>query len=136
MILNVVHIRSLLAEVLVMIKQKLTEVAVDAITDHLKEKLEWLKQFDLDQDGRKDVDQIVEIVVRCGQLMKESIDNTNFAQIAAGLDQIMSGASLIRKSLDQEKLTAMSKEVSEGWQKLGHLGQLSIQYAKDHPKQK
>ncbi len=118
------------------IKQKLTEVAVDAVTDYLKTKLEWLKQFDLDQDGRKDVDQITEILVRCGQLLKESIDHTNFAQIAAGLDQIISGAALIRKSVDQEKLSEMSREVSAGWNKLGHLTQLSIQYVKDHPSKK
>jgi hypothetical protein len=47
MISLAIHRRGRLAEVLVMIiKQKLTEVAVDAITDYLKEKLEWLKQFD------------------------------------------------------------------------------------------
>ncbi|MBY0548989.1 MAG: hypothetical protein K2W95_17080 [Candidatus Obscuribacterales bacterium] len=119
-----------------MIKQKLTEVAVDAITDYVKEKIEWLKKFDLDQDGRKDVDQIIEIVVRCGQLTKESIDHTNFAQIAAGLDQIMTGASLIKSSVDQEKLAAMSKELGAAWHKLGHLAQLSIQYAKDNPQSK
>ena len=119
-----------------MIKQKLTEVAVDAMTDYLKEKLTWLKKFDLDQDGRKDVDQITEIIVRCGQLTKEAIDHTNFAQIAAGLDQIMSGATLIKQSVDQEKLAAMSKEVAAGWTTLGHLAQLSIQYAKDNPAKK
>lgn len=118
-----------------MLKQKLTEVAVDAVTDYVKEKIQWLKQFDLDQDGRKDVDQIVEIVMRCGQLMKESIDHTNFAQIAAGLDQIMTGASLIKQSVDQEKLSAMSKELGAAWRTLGHLSQLTIQYVKDNPKQ-
>lgn len=119
-----------------MIKQKLTEVAVDAFTDYLKERLEWLKQFDLDQDGKKDVDQIIEILARCGHLTKQSIDNTNFSQIAAGLDQIISGVGLIRKSLDQEKLTEMAKEVSQGWQTVGHLAQLSIEYAKENPKKK
>jgi hypothetical protein len=68
--------------------------------------------------------------------MKESIDHTNFAQIAAGLDQIMNGTSLIRKSVDQEKLSAMSQALSEGWHKLGRLAQLSIQYAKDNPGKK
>lgn len=116
-----------------MFKQKLTEVAVDAITDYLKQRIEWLKQFDLDQDGQKDVDQIIAIVVRCGQLMKESIDHTNFAQIAEGLDQIMNGATLIKNSVDKEKLGAMSKELGAGWKTLGHLTQLSIQYAKDNP---
>jgi hypothetical protein len=116
-----------------MFKQKLTEVAVDAIADYLKEKLEWLKKFDLDQDGRKDVDQVMEIVGRCAELTKEAIDHTNFAQIAAGLDQIMKGAELIRNSVDQDKLAAMSREVGVGWTTLGNLAQLSIQYVKDHP---
>lgn len=116
-----------------MIKQKLTAVAVDAVTDYLREKLEALKKLDLDHDGHKDVDQVMEIVGRIGLLSKEAIDHTNFAQIASGLDQIMKGAELIRNSVDKDKIGAMTKEIGFAWTTLGHLAQLSIQYAKDHP---
>ncbi len=114
-----------------MIKKKLTEVAVDAFTEYVKERITWLKQFDLDKDGQKDVDQIIEIVVKCGSLCKDALGTTNFPQIATGLEQIIGGVTLIRDSLDKEKLAEMGKELSIGCNKLGELAQLSIQYAKE-----
>ena len=48
-----------------MFRKKLTEVAVESVTEYLEEKLEYLKTLDLDKDGQKDVDQITEIVKRC-----------------------------------------------------------------------
>ncbi len=116
-----------------MIKRALTEVAVDAFTDYLKEKLEKVKQLDLDQDGTKDVDQLAEIVARLGLHFKDALTTTNFSQIATGLDQIIAGVELVRNSLDKEKLGALTKEVSLGLTKIGELTRLSIQYVKEHP---
>lgn len=113
-----------------MIKKKLTEVAVDAFTEYIKERVSWLRQFDLDKDGQKDVDQIIDIVMRCGAILKDSLSSTNFPQIATGLEQIISGVTLIRDSLDKDKLAEMGKELSTGANKIGELAQLSIQYAK------
>lgn len=113
------------------IKRKLTEVAVDAFTDYLKEKLDYLKQFDLDQDGVKDVDQLMTILSRCGALAKEAVKTTNFPQIAAGLDQIISGAALIGGAVEKEKLGAVTRELAQGLAKAGELARLSIEYVKN-----
>lgn len=119
-----------------MFKRKLAEVAVDTVTDYLQEQFEKLKQFDLDQDGQKDVDQIVEILGRCGSKAKETLSSTNVQGIAAGLDQIMKGMSLIQKSFDQEKVMALVKEVSAASTKLTELTQLTLEYVKDQEQSK
>lgn len=113
------------------IKRKLTEVAVDAFAEYLQEKLEKLKEFDLDKDGRKDVDQVAAIVKRCSSLAKDAIATTDFSQIAAGLELIINGATAIRNSIDREKLTALSREAASGMSKVGELAQLTIQYVKE-----
>lgn len=109
-----------------MFKKKLTEVAVDSLTDYLKERLEQLKQLDLDKDGVKDVDQIIAILHRGGNALKDCLDSTDFPKIAAGLESIMNGALMIRDSMDAEKLQALGSELKQGATKLAELSQLGI----------
>jgi hypothetical protein len=112
-------------------KRKLTEVAVDSFTEYLQERFEKLKQLDIDQDGHKDVDQVIEILGRCAVKVKETIDTTNFANIAAGLEQIFQGAAIIGSSLDKQKLTELGVEIVDASKKLTALGELTIQYVKE-----
>lgn len=107
-------------------KRKLTEVAVDSFTDYLKEKFELLKQVDLDQDGQKDVDQIVEIVNRAGLALKDALDSTDFSKMATGLEQITGGVALIKSSFDAVKVQAVAHEIKVGTAKLVELGNLGI----------
>jgi len=116
------------------IKRKLTEVAVDSVTEYLQEKFHALRQFDLDQDGQKDVDQIVEILGRCGARAKETLAATDATAIAAGLEQIIAGVTLIQKSFDQKKVGDLLKELSTASAKITELTQLSIAYVKAHGK--
>lgn len=112
-------------------KKKLTEVAVDSFTEYLQERLAKLRELDLDQDGRKDIDQIIEILQRCGDKAKTALQSTDFPKVAAGLESILDGMAMIRTSCDQEKLGAFFNEVSQASVKLGELGQLSVKYVKD-----
>lgn len=114
-----------------MFKRKLTEVAVDALTEYLNEKIAALKELDLDKDGRKDVEQLSEIIARCGLIIKDVLSTTDFSKIGAGLEQIINGTTMIRSALNKEQLAVLTKELSEGATKIGELAQLSIQYAKD-----
>ena len=114
-----------------LIKRRLTEVAVDSLTDYLKERFAKLKELDLDQDGQKDIDQIIEVVNRCGQAVKSTLESTNFADMASGFDQIITGMSLIKNSFDQKQLTALTAELTEASKKLTQLGKLSVQHLKD-----
>lgn len=109
-----------------MFKKKITEVAVDTVTEYLEEKLEYLKTLDLDNDGQKDVDQVVEIVKRCGRSAKVVLDTTDFSKMATGLEQIITGTEMIGKSFEPEKLRSFGMEVKEGATKLGELTQLGI----------
>lgn len=113
------------------IRRRLTEVAVDSFTDYLKEKVEQIKQLDLDHDGRKDVDQIKEIVEACGQHMKSAAQSMDFQKMATGLDQIMSGLNMVATAVDGKLLQAAGAELSKGLQKLGQLAQLAIEEAKE-----
>ena len=115
-----------------LIKKKLTEVAVDSVTEYLQETFEKLRQFDLDQDGQKDVDQVVEILGRCGAKAKETLASTKASDIAAGLEQIIAGATLIRNSFDRDKIAALLKEAADAYYKITELTQLSITYVKEH----
>lgn len=115
-----------------MFRRKLTEVAVDSFTDYLKERFEALKQLDLDKDGQKDVDQIIAIVNRAGLALKDSLDSTDFTQMATGLEQIVNGAQLIKNSFDAVKVQAVAKELKEGCTKLAELGQLGITEMKEY----
>ena len=114
------------------IKKRLTEVAVDSFTDYLKERLEQVKQLDLDQDGRKDLDQLKEIVVNCGVHLKNALESTDFQKLAAGLDNIMKGANMVATAFDGKLLAEAGQELSKGVQKIGQLAQLAI----DETKQK
>lgn len=114
-----------------LIKKKLTEVAVDTFTEYLQQKFAQLKELDLDQDGQKDVDQIIEILGRCADKAKETLDATDFPGVASGLEHILRGASMIRASLDEQKLGELSSELASASARLTHLGQLTIEYVKD-----
>jgi len=116
----------------VMLKRKLTEVAVDSVTEYLQEKFEQLKQFDLDKDGQKDVDQVVAILGRCGTKAKAMLASTNAANIAAGLEQIAAGVTLIRTSFDQTKVSEFWKELSSASSQITELTKLSVAYAEEH----
>ncbi len=109
-----------------MLRKKLTEVAVDSFTDYLKERLEHLKQLDLDHDGVKDVDQIIAILHKCGVALKDCLDTTDFSKIGNGLEQIMNGANLVKDSIDGEKVQAVGVELKAGLSKLSELAQLGI----------
>lgn len=108
------------------LKKHLTSVAVDSVMEYLQEKLEKVKQLDLDGDGRKDVDQISETLVRVADKIKSSMESTDFPKLAEGLEQIMSGASLIGSSVDRDKLGDACRELGSGMKQLGHLLQLGV----------
>jgi hypothetical protein len=112
------------------LKQTLTDVAVDSFKDYLKEKLEKLKQLDLDHDGQKDVDQIADLLEHVAAKVKGSIESTDFPKLASGLEQIMSGASLIGGSVDRAKFADACTELGIGLKQLGHLLQLGVQEMK------
>ncbi len=114
------------------LKTKLTNVAVDSARDYLKEKLEKVKQLDLDEDGKKDVDQISEVLMRVASKVKDSMESTDFPKLASGLEQIMSGVSLIGSSVDREKLADACNELGVGMKQLGHLLQLGVQEVKEN----
>ncbi len=117
-----------------MFKKKLTEVAVDSFTEYLHERLDRLKQLDLDKDGRKDVDQIIEIVHKCGTAVKDLLDTTDFSKMAAGLENIVSGTAMIGTSFDREKVQTVGRELKCGATKLAALAQLGITEMKEHQK--
>ena len=117
-----------------MFKKKLTEVAVDSVTEYLEEKLEYLKTLDLDKDGVKDVDQIVEILNRCGQSAKEVLDTTDFSKMASGLEKIINGTEMIGASFEPEKVKSFGLQLKEGVTKIGELTQLGIAEVKTHKK--
>lgn len=114
------------------LKRKLTNVAVDSARDYLKEKLEKVKQLDLDEDGKKDVDQISEVLMRVASKVKDSMESTDFPKLASGMEQIMSGVSLIGASVDREKLADACTELGVGMKQLGHLLQLGVQEMKEN----
>ena len=107
-------------------KKTLTTVAVDSIKDYLKEKLERLKELDLDKNGQKDVDQIGELLLHLSDKVKAAIESTDFPKLASGLDQIVAGAGLVGSSFDREKLSDACTELGTGLKQLGHLLQLGI----------
>ena len=114
-----------------LIKERLTEVAVDSFTDYLKEKIEKIKQLDLDHDGQKDVDQLKEIVANCGLRVKNALESTDFPKLAEGLDNVMKGANMIATAFDGKLLAEAGQELSKGMEKVGQLAQLAIEEAKE-----
>lgn len=113
------------------IRRKLTEVAVDSFTDYVKERLENLKKLDLDKDGQRDVDQVVEILTRCGHLAKEALAATDLPAVAGGLEQIVTGAAVIGAAVNTEKLEAAGKELGQAFKKLMNLAHLGIVELRD-----
>lgn len=113
-----------------MIKKRLTEVAVDSFTDYLKEKFEKVKQLDLDHDGRKDLDQMIELLDSCAQQSKVVLDSMDFQKLASGLDQIIVGCNTMALAVDSKALQSAGQELSKALKKLGQLAQLGIEEAK------
>jgi len=116
------------------LKRKLTEVAVDSFTDYLKEKFENLKQLDLDKDGQRDVDQVMEILTRCGHLTKDALEATDLPSLAGGLEQMVNGAAAAGKAVDAEKLRAAATELARAFKKLAILAHLGIVELKEQQK--
>jgi len=112
------------------LKRTLTAVAVDSVTEYLKERIELLKQLDLDKDGQKDVDQLKVLIGQMSLKFTAAIESTDFPKLATGLEQIMSGAGLIGASVDREKLGDACTELGAGLQKVGQLLQLGVQELK------
>lgn len=117
-----------------LLKKTLTAVAVDSFRDYLKEKLEEIKQLDLDKDGRKDVDQISEQLMHLSAKLKDAMESTDFPKLAAGLEQIMSGATMIGASVDRAKLADACTELGNAMKQVGGLLQLGIQDLKQAEK--
>jgi hypothetical protein len=119
-----------------LLKKTLTAVAVDSFRDYLNEQLEKLKELDLDHDGRRDVDQVAELLMHLSAKVKDAIESTDFPKLAAGFEQIMSGATMIGASVDRAKLADACTDLGIGMQKLGSLLQLGIEDLKQPEKDK
>ncbi len=109
-----------------MLKKTITAIAVDSARDYFKERLNELKELDLDKDGRKDVDQCAELLVRVGEKVKDALESTDFQTLAGGLEQIMSGVGMISGAVDKEKLTVACEETIVGLRQLGKLLHLGV----------
>jgi hypothetical protein len=108
------------------LKSKLTSVAVDSARDYLQERLNRLKELDLDDDGQKDVEQIKEVLSRLSVKVKDAVEATDFQKLATGLDQIVAGTGMIGDSIDRTKLRETGSELLIGVKQLGKLLQLGI----------
>lgn len=113
------------------LKSKITGVAVDSARDYLMEKLEKLKELDLDANGQRDVDQITEVLVRVAAKVKDSLESTDFPKLAEGVEQVFSGMSLIGASVDREKLGLACTEFGVGVKQVGVLLQLGVKEIKE-----
>jgi len=108
------------------LKQTLTHYAIDSVRDYCQECLEQIKQLDLDHDGRKDVDQMAEVVTRVIERLKVAIEATDFQALGTGLEQVISGARTIGSSIDTEKMAAACSEMVIGLKQAGKLLQLGV----------
>lgn len=116
------------------IKRTITAVAVDSARDYLQDKIKELKKLDLDKDGQKDVEQIEGLLSQLGERVKESIESTDFQKLAAGVEQLMSGASLIGESVDRKKLGAALEKTGVVLKQLGALMKLGVSEIKSQEK--
>jgi hypothetical protein len=112
------------------LKRTLTAVAVDQAKDYFRERLEHLKQLDLDHDGRKDVDQLAELTMNVCDRVKEAVESTDFQKLASGLEQVIAGAGTVGASIDQDKLKVALGELGSGLTQIGKLLKLGIAEAK------
>lgn len=113
------------------LKKKLTTVAVDSATDYVKERLEKLKQFDLDGDGQSDVEQIKGLLAECAERAKEALEATDFSKLASGAEQILNGVSLFGSAVDRAKLSAAIRALIPALKKTGHLLELGTRELAD-----
>jgi hypothetical protein len=116
------------------LKRTITAVAVDSARDYFKERLEQIKQLDLDKDGRKDVEQLSELLTHVGEKVKIAVESTDFQKLATGLEQVIAGATLVGASVDHEKLGGALKEVTTGLRQVGKLLKLGIAEIKEQEK--
>ena len=117
------------------LKRTLTHYAMDSVRDYFQEYLEQIKQLDLDHDGRKDVDQMAELLARVTEKLKTAIEATDFQKLGTGLEQVISGASTIGSSVDTDKMNAACSEMVVGIRQVGKLLQLGIAEIKQLEKQ-
>lgn len=116
------------------IKRSLTAMAVDSARDYLQEKLDEVKQLDLDQDGRKDVDQVTELLAQLAERVKDSIESTDFPKLASGFEQVMTGFGLISESIDRQKVGAALEDMGTCLRQLGVLVKLGVAEIKNQDK--
>ena len=62
--------------------------------------------------------------------VKDSLESTEFPKLAEGIEQIISGASLIGSSVDRKKLDDACSEFGIGMKQSGHLLQLGVKEVK------
>ncbi|HEY9791356.1 MAG TPA: hypothetical protein V6D22_13215 [Candidatus Obscuribacterales bacterium] len=116
------------------IKRTLTAVAVDSARDYLLERIEKLKELDLDKDGQRDVDQVAALLNQLAVKVTAAVESTDFQKLATGLEQVITGAGMIGASVDRQKLTAAGEELHSGLRQLGKLLKLGIQEVKRQEK--
>ena len=113
------------------LKSKITGVAVDSFRDYLVEKLEKIKQLDLDTDGQKDVDQITEALMSVANRVKDAVESTDFPKLAEGVENVVSGIGMIGASVDRQKLGLACTELGSGIKQVGRLLQLGVKEMKE-----
>jgi len=59
-------------------KRKVTSIAVDSARDYLRDRLNELKQLDLDKDGQKDIDQMAALLSGISEKVKDCLDFQEF----------------------------------------------------------
>lgn len=116
---------------LMLFKKTITNLAVDSAKDYLQERLSELRQLDLDHDGKKDVDQCADAVVNIAARVTDALESTDFQKLGSGMEQIISGMSLIGSSVDRQKLGLACDELAVGLTQLGKLLRLGFEELKE-----
>jgi hypothetical protein len=117
------------------LRRTITHFAFDSVHNYCQERLEQLKQLDLDHDGRKDVDQMAEMLTRVFDKLKVAIEATDFHALGTGLEQVIAGAGAVGTSIDMDKMGAACSEMVIGLKQAGKLLQLGIAEIKRQEKQ-
>ena len=112
------------------LKHKVTSIAVDSARDYLRDRLNELKQLDLDKDGQKDIEQMAALLTGISEKVKDCLESVDFQKLGTGLEQITSGVRVVSASVDPQKLGTASDELIAGLTQLGKLLQLGIEEVK------
>lgn len=78
--------------------KRITSAVTNTMINHFRqsarEKLQELRMnLDLDQDGRSDIDQAVELVERLAEGLKKLAQAIDFEKVGSGLDKLVAGLS-------------------------------------------